>query len=109
VGQTRRLAAIIAADVAPAGSPCTIWDGRRDRIHFFELRLVELPRLQLDNREVIEARLTSPIELQSMVFTKLVATYLARLRVCIASADPCGRPVRAVALPYRDQRQLRLS
>ena len=78
MGQTRRLAAIIAADVAPAGSPCTIWDGRRDRIHFFELRLVELPRLQLDNREVIEARLTSPIELQSMVLTKLVATYLAR-------------------------------
>jgi len=69
---------LLASALAPAGSLCTIWDGRHDRIHFFELRLVELPRLQLDNREVIEARLTSPIELQSMVLTKLLATYLAR-------------------------------
>jgi hypothetical protein len=29
-------------------------DGRRDRTHFFELRLDELPKLQLDKREVIE-------------------------------------------------------
>ena len=46
-----------------------IWDGRRDRVHFFELRLVELPKLQLDHREVIAARLTSPAELQTMVLT----------------------------------------
>ena len=61
----------------PAGSTCTIWDGRRDRVYFFELRLVELPKLRLDNREVIEARLTSPIELQRMAPTGLVAAYLA--------------------------------
>ena len=36
------------------GITCCIWDGRRDRIHFFELRLDELPKLRLDNREVIE-------------------------------------------------------
>jgi hypothetical protein len=47
-------------------------------IHFSDLRLVELPKLQLDNREVIEARLTSPAEWQSMAPTKLVAAYPAR-------------------------------
>lgn len=52
-------------------------DGLRDRIHFFELRLDELPKLQLDKREVIEARLTSPVELQSMALTGLLASYLA--------------------------------
>jgi 8-oxo-dGTP pyrophosphatase MutT (NUDIX family) len=78
---------LLASALAPAGSFCTIWDGRRDRVHFFELRLVELPRLQLDNREVIEARLTSPIELQSMVLTKLVATYLAR-RLSLGDPEP---------------------
>jgi 8-oxo-dGTP pyrophosphatase MutT (NUDIX family) len=52
-----------------AGVTCGIWDGRRDSVHFFELRLVELPKQQLDNREVIAARLTSPAELQSMVLT----------------------------------------
>jgi hypothetical protein len=49
--------------------------------------LVELPRLQLDNREVIEVRLTSPIELQSMVLKKLVATYLAR-RLSLGDPEP---------------------
>jgi 8-oxo-dGTP diphosphatase len=59
---------------------CGIWDGRRDRAHFFELRLVELPKLQLDNREIIAARLTSPSELQSMVLTGPIAAYLGRSR-----------------------------
>jgi 8-oxo-dGTP pyrophosphatase MutT (NUDIX family) len=69
-----------------AGVTCGIWDGRRDRVHFFELRLVELPKLQLDNREVIAARLTSPAELQSMVLTASVAAYLGRSAT--ASAAP---------------------
>ena len=59
------------------GVTCCTWDGRRDRIHFFELRLDKLPKLQLDKREVIEARLTSPVELQSMALTGLLAAYLA--------------------------------
>lgn len=64
--------------LVPAGVTCGIWDGRRDRIHFFELRLVELPRLRLDNREVIAARLASPAELQGMALTASVALYLSR-------------------------------
>ena len=37
----------------PAGSVYGTWDGRRDRVHFFELHLDCLPELRLDNREVI--------------------------------------------------------
>jgi len=33
--------------------------------------------VELDKREVIEARLTSPVELQSMGLTGLLAAYLA--------------------------------
>jgi 8-oxo-dGTP pyrophosphatase MutT (NUDIX family) len=68
---------LTASALLSAGSICANWDGRRDRIHFFELRLVELPQLQLDNREVVEARLTSPAELERMALTGLVAAYLA--------------------------------
>jgi 8-oxo-dGTP diphosphatase len=75
---------LTAPTLLPVGSTCCIWDGRRDRIHFFELRLDELPNLHLDNREVIEARLTSCVELHSMALTGLVAAYLARRQ------SPCG-------------------
>jgi 8-oxo-dGTP diphosphatase len=68
---------LTASELRSVGLTCANWDGRRDRIHFFELRLVELPHLQLDNREVVEARLTSPVELQRMAPTGLVAAYLS--------------------------------
>jgi hypothetical protein len=35
-------------------------------VHFFELRLDRLPALQLDNGEIIAARLVLPEELRSM-------------------------------------------
>jgi hypothetical protein len=59
------------------GAYCANWDGQRDRIHFLELRLVELPHLQLDNRKVVEARLTSSVELERITPTGLVAAYLS--------------------------------
>lgn len=77
-----------ASALIPAGCTCTSWDGRRDRVHFFELQLVELPKLQLDNREIIEARLTSPVELQNMVPTVLVAAYLERRQSLGCHPDP---------------------
>jgi 8-oxo-dGTP diphosphatase len=80
--QRRELAEEIglrASVLLPAGFTCSTWDGRRDRVHFFELRLVELPQLQLDNREVIGARLMSPAELQSMVLTGPAAAYLCKV------------------------------
>jgi len=64
----------------PAGVACGRWDGRQDRVHFFELRLAELPELHLDNREIIAARLTSPSEFDGMVLSGPVTHYLGRRR-----------------------------
>jgi 8-oxo-dGTP pyrophosphatase MutT (NUDIX family) len=79
---------LTASALLPAGFTCTSWDGRCDRVHFFELRLAELPKLQVDNREIIEARLTSPGELQNMVPTRLVAAYLARRQAISGHPEP---------------------
>ena len=52
----------------------------RYRVHLFELRLDRLPKLQLDNREIIGARLVSPEELRGFEVTAPVAVYLERAR-----------------------------
>jgi 8-oxo-dGTP diphosphatase len=70
---------LTAPALLAAGVTCGTWDGRRSRVHFFELRLIELPKLQLDNREVIGARLISPTELHNMVLTGPTAAYLGRV------------------------------
>jgi 8-oxo-dGTP diphosphatase len=62
----------------PAGSACGIWDGRRDRVHFFELHLDRMPELRLDNREIIAAHLALPEELHCIALTEAVAAYLGR-------------------------------
>jgi len=62
----------------PAGSACGIWDGRRDRVHFFELRLDCMPALRLDNREIVAARLASPEEMHGIALTKAVTAYLGK-------------------------------
>ncbi|CAB3746238.1 NUDIX domain-containing protein [Paraburkholderia humisilvae] len=61
----------------PAGSASGIWDGRRDRVHFFE-HLDCMPELRLDNREIVAARLASPEEWHGIALTEAVATYLRR-------------------------------
>jgi 8-oxo-dGTP diphosphatase len=60
----------------PAGSASGIWDGRRDRVHFFELHLDCMPELRLDNREIVAAHLVSPEELHGIALTEAVAAYL---------------------------------
>src|SRR5271154_973955 len=62
----------------PAGIDSGIWDGRIDRVHFFELRLEQLPELRLDNREIIGARLVPAGELRGMALTGPVSAYLGR-------------------------------
>ena len=47
-------------------------------MHFFELRLDQLPKLQLDKREIIGARLFSPEELRGMAVTGPVAVYIGK-------------------------------
>ena len=54
------------APLVPAGEACGVWDGRRDRVFLFAPRLDHLPELELDNREIIAARLVSPDELPDL-------------------------------------------
>lgn len=70
--------------LVPAGSACGIWDGRRDRVHFFELHLDGMPDVQLDNREIIDVRLALPEELNGIKLTKAVTAYLSRDPVSIS-------------------------
>ncbi|OUL69756.1 NUDIX domain-containing protein [Paraburkholderia hospita] len=60
----------------PAGSVCGNWEGRRDRVHFFELHLDRMPELRLDNREIVAAHLVSPEELHGIALTGAVVAYL---------------------------------
>jgi 8-oxo-dGTP diphosphatase len=69
---------LAASPLLQAGIACGHWDGRHDRVHFFELRLDQLPTLQLDNREIIAARLIAPGELGGTKLTGPVAAYLSR-------------------------------
>ncbi|MEI5996367.1 NUDIX hydrolase [Paraburkholderia bengalensis] len=62
----------------PAGSVYGEWDGRRDRVHFFELHLDRMPELRLDNREIIATHLASPEELHGIALTGAVAAFLGR-------------------------------
>jgi 8-oxo-dGTP pyrophosphatase MutT (NUDIX family) len=70
----------------PAGTACGIWDERIERVHFFELRLEQLPELRLDNREIIGARLVPAGELRGMALTGPVTAYL-----CRTPPPGCGR------------------
>ncbi|MFB9128263.1 NUDIX hydrolase [Paraburkholderia dipogonis] len=67
-----------AGTLIPAGSACGIWDGRRDRVHFFELHLDCMPELRLDNREIVAAHLASPEEMHRIALTKAVTAYLGK-------------------------------
>lgn len=58
------------------GHVCGLWDGQRDRVHVFEMRLDRLSQLQLDNREIVDARLASVSELSGLALTGAVAAYL---------------------------------
>jgi 8-oxo-dGTP diphosphatase len=72
---------VAAPELKPAGITCGTWDGRRDRVHYFELRLTELPRLRLDNREVIATKLIPLDELRSLPLGGSVVAYLHRMDI----------------------------
>jgi 8-oxo-dGTP diphosphatase len=69
---------VVVPALVSAGFACGMWDGRRDRVHFFELKLTEPPALRLDNREIVAARLTTPSELAQMTFEGPLAAYLGK-------------------------------
>jgi 8-oxo-dGTP pyrophosphatase MutT (NUDIX family) len=72
---------LVAYPLQPAGFAGGLWEGRRDGVHFFELRLDRLPELALDNREIIDARLVAPDDLPGMAVTGPVAAYFRRMQV----------------------------
>ncbi len=61
-----------------------VWEGRPERVHFFELRLPVLPALRLDNREIVQARLVTAQELPAVRLTGPVGAYL---RIVATSLD----------------------
>jgi 8-oxo-dGTP diphosphatase len=61
----------------PAGVASGLWDGRKDRVHFFELRLEQLPELRCDNREIVEARLIPLEDVRRATLTDSTRAYLA--------------------------------
>lgn len=67
------------------GTAYGVWDGRRDRVHFFDLQLGELPTLKLDNREIIAARFVPMRELPSVALTEPTVAYM-KLRAEILQA-----------------------
>ncbi len=71
------VAALGAAALQPGRVECGVWDGRQERVHVFELRLDRLPKLRLDGREIVAARLVSPGEARGLRLTGPVAAYFA--------------------------------
>jgi 8-oxo-dGTP pyrophosphatase MutT (NUDIX family) len=76
---------LVAPALHPAGVTHGFYDGRPDRVHFFELRLETLPDLRLDNRETVAARLFGPDEVRGLVLTGSVVAYLQRPRPSAAT------------------------
>ncbi|PPQ27869.1 NUDIX hydrolase [Rhodopila globiformis] len=62
--------------LTPVGTACGRWDGLRDRVHFFDLRLDQLPPLQPDNREIVAVRLVPAADLRGLPLTAPVIAYL---------------------------------
>jgi 8-oxo-dGTP diphosphatase len=69
---------LAVTSLVPAGEVSGLWDGLRNRVHVFELRIDEPPKLKLDNREIVAARLMPPEEFGGLAVTGWVAAYLKR-------------------------------
>ena len=52
------------------------WENRHDKVHLFEAKLVELPSIQIDNREIVEARLVTLAEARSLNVALPLRNYL---------------------------------
>jgi 8-oxo-dGTP diphosphatase len=63
-----------APALLPTGITFQAQGGRR-RVHIFELRLIEFPKLRVDNREIVGAQFFKPSELDRMVLTGATAAY----------------------------------
>lgn len=73
-----------------AGVTDGIFDGRPDRVHFFEAHVERLPTLRLDNRETVAARLFAPDEMRGLALTGAVVAYLKLRRRLAAQGAAHG-------------------
>ena len=55
------------------------WDGRRERVHVFEVELPALPALRLDHREIVAARLIPLSAAAGLGLTGPVAAYVGQV------------------------------
>jgi len=78
------------AALSPVGEACGLWDGRRDRVHFFALRLDALPPLRFDNREIVGARLVPLNEIRNLPLTEPVRVYIEGRTTFRRTGKPSG-------------------
>ena len=71
---------IAAPTLRSAGTVSGLWEGRRDRVHLFELHLDRMPALRLDNREIVAARFIPTEQARGLAVTGPVAAYLGGMR-----------------------------
>jgi 8-oxo-dGTP diphosphatase len=57
-----------------------IWDGRRDHVAIFELRLAARPALRLDGREIVAAEFMTPVDALAATLPPFERAYLAAIR-----------------------------
>jgi 8-oxo-dGTP pyrophosphatase MutT (NUDIX family) len=65
-----------AADLRLAWRQQSFWDYRQDHVTIFEAHLEQLPPLQPDGREVVEARLISPLVALAGPAAPFIRSYL---------------------------------
>ena len=76
---TEEIGLIADRPLRPAGEASGVWDGRPDRVYFFDLHLDHLAEPRLDHREIVAARLFTPDELRGVKVTGPVAVYLRQI------------------------------
>jgi 8-oxo-dGTP diphosphatase len=84
------LALLVAPDALTQVYQVTgLFDGRRDTVYFFELRLAARPIIKPDNREIVHAQFIDEAEIAGFAITGPVARYLEwRERAVRGANDP---------------------
>ena len=54
------------------------WENRHDKVYLFESQLAEMPLIQIDNREIVEARSVTLAEAQALNVALPLRNYLRR-------------------------------
>lgn len=92
---------LIVPMLQPKGSAEGFWECRRDKVHFFELHLDRMPPIKIDNREIVEIRLVSQLELATMPLTGAVSAYVRGALQMAGSSSFSEEKAAAPAEPKR--------